>query len=355
MKVLAIFDYSQAERAWELWENGQTRESPEQNLWGVTKLHKYGIEVDILPYKQYPFLPRDLEQQLRVILHSSKYDLIYSTCQTTTLVLALLRSIGLLKKAVFVKLERPFKVSALSKILLPLFAQGHDKILCLSSRVKNQLKDEFSISEQKLSLLNWGPDLSSYAMENNGVETKGAEFFMSAGNSNRDYNCLAKAFDGIDYPLRIYCSEASAPTLSSIPPNVKIHHNHPTATTALSWQALVAEYAKSYAIVIPLDIPQNRVDNCPLWGLTSLLDAMAMGKATIMTKHRQVNIDIEKEGIGFWVEPGDVQAWKKAILYLIENPKETQEMGKRARQLAQHQYNLDIFSKQLAETFKSVF
>lgn len=354
MKILAIFDYSQAERAWELWKNGQTRESPEQNLWGVTKLHKYGIEVDILPYKKYPVLPRDIEQQLRVILNSSQYDVIYSTCQTTTILLGLLRTIGVFRKPVVVKLERPFKVSALSKILLPLFAHGHDNILCLSSRVEKQLKDEFGIPPQKLSLLDWGPDLPSYDQEKNGSANKKLEFFMSAGNSNRDYDSLVNAFQNIDFPLRIYCSESSAPKLSPVPQHIKINYNHSTATTALSWKELVMEYEQAYAIAIPLYIPPERVDNCPLWGLTSLLDAMAMGKATIMTKHRQVNIDIEKEKIGFWVEPGDVQGWKQAVSYLIEHQDEAQEMGQRARRLAEDKYNLEIFSRQLSHSLKSL-
>lgn len=354
MKVLAMFDYSQAERAWQLWANGQERESPEQNLWGITQLQKQGIEVEILPYKKYSFLPRDLDQQIRVIFNSSEYDLVYSTCQTSTLILALLRLLKLFNKPVVVKLERPFKSGVKSKILLQLFAKGHDNLLCLSSRVEDQLRDEFGIPQEKISLLDWGPDLPSYELENKSLVTRETGFFMSAGNSNRDYSTLVSAFDEINYPVRIYCSEASAPKLQSIHSHIKINYNHPTATTALSWKELVAEYDKAYAIAIPLYIPPDRIDNCPLWGLTSLLDAIAMGKATIMTKHRQVNIDIEKEKIGFWVEPGDVQGWKQAISYLIEHPHETQEMGQRARRLAEKKYNLDIFSIQLAETFKSL-
>lgn len=355
MKVLAMFDYSQADIAWKIWQDGHERESPEQNLWGVTQLHKYDIDVDLLPYKKYPFLKRDIEQQLRVIVNAHKYDLIYSTCQTSTTLLALLRILGVFRKPVVVKLERPFKSGLLSKILLQLFAMGHDKLLCLSSRVENQLKHEFLIPEKKISLLSWGPDLPSYELEKNTSEQGVHRFFMSAGNSNRDYNSLAKAFDGIDCPLQIYCSESSAPTLATMPSNVKVHYNHPTSTTALSWKELIAEYSKAYAIAIPLDIPPNRSDNSPLWGLTSLLDAMAIGKATVMTKHRQVNIDIEKEGIGIWVEIGDVKGWEKAISYLLEHPQETQKMGKRARILCEDKYNLNIFSQQLADVFKSSF
>ncbi|MBV9389137.1 MAG: glycosyltransferase family 4 protein [Chroococcidiopsidaceae cyanobacterium CP_BM_ER_R8_30] len=361
MKVLCLFDYSVAERNWNRWKNKEERESPEHHLWGITHLHKYGIDVEVLPYEKYVVIKKigkkfklgDLEQQLRVIFNLSQYDLLYSTCQTSTILLSLLRILGILPKPIVVKLERPFKNGLFSKMLLRLFAKGHDKLLCLSSRVEDQLKNEFGISEKKLALLNWGPDLPSYEREKNDINSSETAFIMSAGNMSRDYNTLAKAFSEISFQLRIYCSEASAPT-TSLTPNVKVQYKHPIMPSALSWKELVAEYERAYAIAIPLYIPQNRVNTTPLYGLTSLLDAMAMGKATIMTKHRQVNIDIEKEGIGIWVEAGDVKGWEEAIDFLLEHPNETQKMGKRARHLCEVKYNLEIFSSQLAKELSSV-
>jgi glycosyltransferase involved in cell wall biosynthesis len=81
---------------------------------------------------------------------------------------------------------------------------------------------------------------------------------------------------------------------------------------------------------------------------------MAMGKAVIMTRNQQIDIDIEKEGIGIFVEPGDVEGWKQAIFYLLEHPQETEEMGNRARSLCENRYNLDEFSSKLSEVLKSV-
>ena len=41
------------------------------------------------------------------------------------------------------------------------------------------------------------------------------------------------------------------------------------------------------------------------------MDCLGIGKPVIMTKNPNIDIDIEKEGIGHWVEPGDVEEWKK--------------------------------------------
>ncbi|MDJ0681889.1 MAG: glycosyltransferase [Xenococcaceae cyanobacterium MO_167.B52] len=354
IKLLALFDYYQAEKSFQLYKSCQETDSPEQNLWGVTKLKKYDIFVEILPYRKYKFLPRDIEQQLRVFWYSlNQSDLIvYSTCQTTTIILAGLKNLGIFKKTLIVKLERPFKVNLLTKILVPLFVRGHDKVLCLSKKVETQLEQDFNVPKQKLALLDWGPDLPSYKLDNSITIERFNPFIISAGNSSRDFNLLVAAFQNIDFPLEIYCSEKSAPKISNLLPHIKIYFNHATATSALSWQELVLRYHQAYAVAIPLHIPESRTSNCPLWGLTSLLDAMAVGKASIMTKHQQVNIDIEHEGIGLWVEPGDMKGWEQAINYLIENPKETKEMGKRARLLAETKFNLEKFSFQLAEAIK---
>ncbi|HLO83778.1 MAG TPA: glycosyltransferase [Nostocaceae cyanobacterium] len=366
MKVLCLFNYASADRSWERWQNKEERESPGHHLWGVTHLQQYGIDVDLLPYEKFKLIKRigeklklgDLDQQLRVLFIAHKYDLIYSTCQTSTLILALLHILGIFRKPLVVKLERPFKSNALNKILLKLFVKGHDKILCLSQRTENQLREEFGIDKDKLALLDWGPDLPSYddyEFPHNDDEQR---IFVSAGNESRDYNTLVQAFSGVDCPLQIYCSSKSAPTVASISSNIKIQYSQretlALAWKALSWEELLSEYAKAFAIAIPLYIPPHRVDTTPLYGLTSLLDAMAMAKPVIMTKHRQANIDIEKEKIGLWVEPGDIKGWQQAASYLLEHSEEAQEMGKRARKLAEQKYNLENFSLQLATALKSV-
>ncbi|NES99873.1 MAG: glycosyltransferase family 4 protein [Sphaerospermopsis sp. SIO1G1] len=366
MKVLCLFDYASADRSWERWQNKEDRESPEHHLWGITHLHKYDIDVDVLPYEKFRLIKRigeklklgDLDQQLRVIFVSHRYDLIYSTCQTSTLILGLLRILGILKTPLVVKLERPFKNNTLNKILLKIFAKGHDKILCLSDITENQLRDDFKVNQNKLALLDWGADLTSYddyQFPDNDMETQ--RILVSAGNESRDYNTLVHAVSKVGCPLKIYCSSKSAPTVTPIPPNIKIQYGNAKslalAWKALSWKELLSEYAKAYAIAIPLYIPGHRIETTPLYGLTSLLDAISMGKPVIMTKHKQANIDIEKEKIGLWVEPGDVMGWQQAVSYLLRNPEEAQQMGKNGRLLAEKKYNLENFSSQLATALKT--
>ncbi|BAY34003.1 putative glycosyl transferase [Nostoc carneum NIES-2107] len=366
MKILCLFDYASADRSWERWQNQEERESPEHHLWGITHLHQYGIDVNVLPYEKFRLIKKigeklkigDLDQQLRVIFLAHNYDLIYSTCQTSTLLLGLLRIVGIFRTPLVVKLERPFKKNQLNQILVKLFTQAHDKILCLSSQTVNRLINDFGVDQDKLALLDWGADLPSYDdYKFPDYDMSAEKVFVSAGNESRDYNTLAQAFSEIDIPLKIYCSRKSAPTINPLPSNITIQYGQretlALAWKAISWQDLLSEYAKAYAITIPLYIPPHRIDTTPLYGVTSLLDAMAMGKPVIMTKHRQANIDVEKEKIGLWVEPDDVKGWQQAVNYLLEHPEEAQEMGNRGRILAEQKYNLEIFGSQLARALKT--
>lgn len=362
MKVLFIHNYS-VDDDWLRWKTEKRTECPAYYLWGITHLENYGIEVDVLPYEKYSFLKKigyaiklgDLDHQLRIFLQQSKYDVIYSATQTGTVVLSLLSCLGLFRKPIIVKLERPFKVNFLSRIFVKIFARGHAKILCLSNRVRDQLKNEFGIDEEKIPIVDWGPDLSYYDNRKSKTKTN-SDFFICAGSTSRDYNSLAKAFNTINYPLRIYCSEKCAPDAKYISPNITMQYKkNSVEPRALSFEKLIREYEKANAVAIPLKIPKHRVNNTTLIGLTNILEAMAMGKAIVMTKHRQANIDVEKEGIGLWVEPDDVNGWEKAISYLLEHPEETKIMGMKARQLCENKYNLDLFTSQIAiEIKKSV-
>ncbi len=353
MKVMFINNY-EMDIAWELWKN---KVHPGQHLWGVTHLQQYNIDVEILPHAKYFSLKKlsnkikilgDLDQQLRLLLEQSRYDVIYSGCQYNTFFLSMLRTVGMFQKPIIPIIHHPIKSILKNPFIFKLLYGGHDQFICLNKGVKKQLEDKFDIPPEKLHLLEWGVDLQFYdhTVKNQALEKQSA-FIVSAGKTHRDHDTLVKAFVNQDYDLRLYCTGESAPTISKLPSNISVQYNHPTQHV-LSYKNMLAEYREAYAVAIPLkDVPNNLV------GLTSLLEAMAMAKAVIMTRNPYIDIDIEKEGIGIWVEPEDVQGWQRAISYLFEHPSETKEMGNRARRLCEQKYNIEVFSSKLSSILKS--
>jgi glycosyltransferase involved in cell wall biosynthesis len=351
MKILFINNYPM-DVAWKSWQDGIY---PGHHLWGITHLHKYRIDVDILPYEKYVILNKIgknlrlggyLDQQIRMIFKSSSYDVIYSGCQDNSFLISFLKYLKIFNKPIYSLIHNPITKSKKNRI----FIEAQNKLFFLSKSVMTQVQQDFNINEQKIELLEWGVDLPFYQYkmvdhDNYGTMTsQESTFIISAGKANRDHDTLVKAFSNINFPLKIYCSAASAPTFSILPPNIEVIFNHPV-NNAISYRELLREYRRAYAITIPLK------DTSSLAGLTSLLDAMAMSKAVIMTRNNQIDIDIEKEKIGIWVEPGDIEGWKQAISYLLKQPDETVEMGLRGCSLCKSKYNIEEFSSKLAKCF----
>ncbi len=350
MKVLFLNNYPMDEK-WRMWKENLTAG---HHLWGVTQFEKYGLELRILPHEKYTFLKKiseklkllgNLDQQLRILLKQNEFDAIYTGHYYNTFLLAFLRRIGLFKKPIFAAAHQSLPTSPFVRLFFKYVVQGHDKLICLSPRIKQQFQNDFQISQEKLEFIDWGIDLpycdKLVIDKEKEHQVDDSSFILSAGKTHRDYNTLTQALNDTDYNLRIYCTKDSAPDSSYVSNNIQVTYDE-EKIVVLSDEEIYKEHKESYAVAIPLDA--NNHNSHSMIGITSLLDSMAMGKASIVTRNPQIGIDIEQEGIGIWVDNGDVEGWKNAITYLMENPEEAKAMGQRARHLCEAKYNLKTFS-----------
>ena len=104
---------------------------------------------------------------------------------------------------------------------------------------------------------------------------------------------------------------------------------------------------KSCIVICCLDFPYTV-------GLTTLVEAFALGIPVICSRNPNFEIDIDKEGIGITVEYNDVQGWIDAIRYIADHPEEARRMGENARKLAEERFNLEIFSREIAESLLEI-
>lgn len=104
---------------------------------------------------------------------------------------------------------------------------------------------------------------------------------------------------------------------------------------------------KSCIVICCLDFPYTV-------GLTTLVEAFALGLPVICSRNPNFEVDIDKEGIGITVEYGDVQGWINAIRYMADHPEEARKMGANARKLAEERFNLEIFSREIAESLSEI-
>ncbi|MBM3252493.1 MAG: glycosyltransferase family 4 protein, partial [Candidatus Omnitrophica bacterium] len=161
-------------------------------------------------------------------------------------------------------------------------------------------------------------------------------YIISMGKSNRDYRTLINAFRKIDRPdlhLKIYCG---ASKLKNIKENrVNINHNF------INFRESIKEYKNAEFAVIPL-IKTNRT-----LGLTSMFDAMAMEKSFIITRNLGIDIDIEKEKIGLWTDPYNVDDLKNKMKFLLENPIIAKQYGNNGKKYLEDNYNYRKFCEKL--------
>jgi glycosyltransferase involved in cell wall biosynthesis len=83
-------------------------------------------------------------------------------------------------------------------------------------------------------------------------------------------------------------------------------------------------------------------------GVNTLVEAMAMGKAVIVTRTRG-QVDLVREGEqGLYVPPGDAAAMRAAVTHLAAHPDEAARMGRAGRALIERRHTLDAYIARLA-------
>lgn len=74
-------------------------------------------------------------------------------------------------------------------------------------------------------------------------------------------------------------------------------------------------------------------------GYTNVVEALPYSIPILMTHNPDIHVDLEKEGIGYLIEPYDVDTWREKILYLKSHPETMDAMGKRIKCLTKGEYN----------------
>jgi len=91
-------------------------------------------------------------------------------------------------------------------------------------------------------------------------------------------------------------------------------------------------------------------------GITNLFESMSCGRPVIVARTSALTseINVEKSGIGLYVEPCDASSLKKAVMRIVENPGEAKEMGLRGRKLCEQYFNIDRYANDLHQFFEKL-
>jgi len=336
MRVLVLNNYS-LQNSLYAWKHGM---AGRHHLWGASELSRYGHQVEYLTYRRWPWLNRitgnswrwgDVDQESRALL-AQGYDVIYAAASGVIMGLAFLRGLHAFRKPIVGLVHQHIPGGRYSRICL----RGMDGIACLNSSVATRLRALFPEVCSRITVAEWGWDLQ-FAKPS--VEL--GNYLFSVGMSVRDYDTLWQALGRVALPAKIVCPEGCVPKLP-LPQKVDIR----VVTPGRNWIS-ESDLRPCYQAALAVAVPLKREALSVTSGISSVLEAMANGKAVLATRTPCLDVDIEAEGCGIYVEPGDVAGWVRALRYIMDNPQAAREMGARGRRLCEQRYSIERFGDRM--------
>lgn len=169
---------------------------------------------------------------------------------------------------------------------------------------------------------------------------------LCVGKSLRDFETAGRAATRAGVRMEIVCSPADVtPAFARFGERVSVRTG---GRGLLPPAALRDLYPRARVIAIPLSTTRLMA------GYWTLLDAMAAGRPVVMTRTPLVDIDLESEGIGRWVDSGDEDGWAEALAWFEDHPDEAAAMGRRARDLVDGGFDQRAFARQIMDLFDSL-
>ena len=157
---------------------------------------------------------------------------------------------------------------------------------------------------------------------------------FAGGNSLRDYGPLIAAAAQIDAPVDIATNVLAGAEPAAVPANLTVGPRPQAEYDAMLRAAAV--------VVVPLQARNDRSS-----GQTTYINAMARGKAIVVTDTPGVRDYITDGETGLIVAPGDGAALAQAITRLLNDPAERARIGRRARDHALGQLTLTHYATRL--------
>ncbi len=330
-RVMYVNSYGMA-LAWRLWKEGIY---PGNHLWGCLELALKGYEV-LIPEppsgrRLFKRLKNDWNPAWIAARHLKADDIIY--CGHNILFWA-----PILKQIKAIRC----KVTGLLFAREPLiFPKLYDGVIAHTPVAKKRMDKDYP--GVLCSHISWGMDLDFFP-----CYPYDPQWALSSGKTFRDIDIITQALGGQGIKVTI------------IHPDKNILLNKPANFEFRSAKDLrpdiylkLAHYYYRYSSVLLLTLMRDP-DSRHSIGLTNLFESMASGRPAIVTRTSALTseIDVEKEGVGLFVDPGDGISLRKAAWRLVDNPDEAKQMGQRGRELCEKYYNIDRFAQGLHQFFE---
>ena len=215
---------------------------------------------------------------------------------------------------------------------MELLSKGFDRILFLSPVVFEIYKKKFPKLSDRMSVIEWGPDISYYDSYSKKSYVQEECILFSNGKTNRDNDVGIEACRELD--IRFYYV-----TDSGIECSASNHSFSAIQENTVTDNKITEFMVNAGAGIIPIKQEKPGKRSVVICGLTSVWDALALGKPVIISDNSNLGIDFEQEGIGLEYKAGDRESFKRAVLRFQKDRDFLQQYGRNARLYAEkHSY-----------------
>ncbi len=342
LRVLYLYAGAR-KRNYAAWQQGLEPDTP---LVGLNYLKQYNIDAAFFENKITEFFRKISFNltQLPALFVARSYDAIFSGAGLFTLFIAkvVLRwehprwfiyntyLSNLLKRN-----RRGLKAALIRKAIA-----SADGIICPSLSQRDFLVNE-GFNANRLHYIPYGIDVNFYTKNANRTKPDIYEpYVFSAGRDvGRDYKTLIQTVENEDFHLVIGALPRNFPGIEHFPKNATVKYFPQIEMPSL--------YANAAFVIVP-SIHEEKLVGSDCSGQYVLLEAMASGKAVIITE-RSTRADHFEDGVdGLVVPPEDPEALKAAIKTLWNDPERAGRMGEHGRQKTLERFTTSKFAEEFA-------
>jgi glycosyltransferase involved in cell wall biosynthesis len=282
----------------------------------------------------------DFASVLATLRTANAADAIFSTVDTVGIPLLLLKRVGLVRPPiVYVSIGLPERLLQLrgeriQRLYRTAFGRART-IVAYSENEADWLRDWLGPGAAPVVFVPFGVDVHSFRPLPNGEPD--TDVVSVGADPRRDFGLLLDlAARRPELSFRIVASADHARSLGALPANV-------TLETDLPLGAVRTRYAQARVIALPVR------DNSYSGATTTLLQAMAMGKPVVVSRTAAI-----EEGYGLedgvncrLVEPGDGEAFERAVLEVLTGAGAAASLGTRARETVERSLSWERYTDAL--------
>jgi len=274
-------------------------------------------------------------------LRRDRYEAVYLTGEDIGLPLAfLLRGLRELRRITVVV----HNGGALSRRipLRHLGARAWNQLICLNREQRRILVDDLHCGSDRVHRLAQWVDTDFFAPDTS-TSRQGKDYVFGCGREKRDYRTFQRAAARVPHPCWVVASGWTSRPGFRPSSDIEATDNVRVDRGNLSYRQLRDAYDGARFVVVPVEAVKYAA------GVSTICEAMAMGKAVIATASPGIAEYLEDQVTGLVVPPGDAEAMAKAIDLLWQDPDRCEKIGRHNRQRAETACSLDGYVAAVAQ------